>query len=262
MSKRVKIDIVIGFNDVKPPPNICFVPGSKPTYYKQLLYLLHSINKNWNKDIYDYQTYAFHSRHLSEDKKQKIESLGCKVVYEPKEMQPYINRAEIFNYETDGDYTLLFDSDMILLNTPNLDFEKDIYAKPTTPQTISSSHWEYAVNKVGLEYESGKNYHFNCGCILMNNDKKKQFYKYLNDNSELLDYLHGVNRHFSIQILYSVLFHKFDVGHLDERTNVFSKVLEGKEYHPDLPIDVLHYLGSGGFNSEVKKMLLILEKEL
>ena len=126
MSKRVKIDIVIGFNDVEPPPNICFVPGSKPTYYKQLLYLLHSINKNWNKDIYDYQTYAFHSRYLPEDKKQKIESLGCKVVYEPREMQPYINRAEIFNYETDGDYTLLLDSDMILLNTPKLDFEKEL----------------------------------------------------------------------------------------------------------------------------------------
>ena len=58
----MKIDIAIPFNDLVPPEGMGMVQGQKPPYYNQLLYLIKSIELNWDKKILDYSLYAHHSR--------------------------------------------------------------------------------------------------------------------------------------------------------------------------------------------------------
>ena len=123
----MKINICIPFNDLKPPSNIGMVVGKKPSYYDQLVYLIKSIKKNWDSSLLDYSIHAFHSRELQPSKKNELESLGCEVIHDSDELIPYLCRENIFKHDMDGDYTLVLDTDMLVLKTPTFEYERDIY---------------------------------------------------------------------------------------------------------------------------------------
>jgi len=254
----MKIDIAIGFNDVDVPRGIGLSPQNKPSYYYQLLCLIKSIKLNWNKNLYDYKIYAFHSRDLSAKKKEELISYGCDVVYTPNEVQPFINKENIYNHKTDGDYTLVLDSDMIVLNTPKLEFAKDIYAKKAGNgnSILSEDEWMELLPRMELEFDERGSYHFNGGCFLIRNSKKKEFYDNFLKYIDVLRGLEKQNRVMSVQIYYSMLINKLNWGFLDDGMNVFSHpLLKNKAYTADMKIDILHYLGTYGYNNEVKRLL-------
>ena len=177
----MNIDIAISFNDVTPPKNIGMVLGSKPAYYEQLLFLLKSIKKNWDREIHDYKVRVYYSKNISREKIEKLQSLGCTMIYNPEEVQPLLCRENIFNdkYEGEGDYTLVLDTDMIVLNTPTLHDKKDIYIKPSPNQyVITNEQWKIVNEKMGVPHEDEGIQHFNCGLILVSNKIKKRFYDY------------------------------------------------------------------------------------
>lgn len=256
----MKIDIAISFNDIIPPDGIGMVMGSKPPYFEQLLYLISSIHKNWNKNILDYSIRIYHSRPIHKSKIVKLIKLGCTVVYNPNEVQPYLSRENIFidEYENSGDYTMVIDTDMLVLNTPEIENKKDIYVKASPNQNvINQNQWRLIDDHFGLKYHSNNVHHFNCGLFIMRNTVKKYFYQLYVDKSNLkiLNYLETINRHLSIQIYYSSLIRLFDWGYLDKKMNVFSFFLEHMEYNSKMPIDILHYLGKNGCNNNVMEMI-------
>lgn len=263
----MKIDIAIPFNDLVPPKNIGMVQSNKPPFYNQLLYLIKSIQLNWDKSTLDYSLYAHHSRKLDKKKQEKLESLGCTVVYNGSEIQPYLCRENIFNYETDGDQTLILDTDMIVLHTPTLENAQDIYVKVSDPNVLNQKQWIKVFNKMKIRWTKkwGRNgrwlparpCHFNGGCMLIKNDKKKEFYDCFADseNLKVLRWLAKKNRHMGIQVYYSLVILKFNWGVLNERVNAYSLNPNLAHMLINNDIDILHYLGRRGMNDEVRKIL-------
>jgi len=259
----MKIDIAIPFNDLVPPEGMGMVQGQKPPYYSQLLYLIRSIKLNWDKSILDYSLYAHHSRNLDKEKQEELESLGCTVVSHENELQPYLCKENIFTYETAGDQTLILDTDMIVLQTPTLENEKDIYVKVTRSNTLKEKQWRIVLKMMGLKWDTGRASHFNLGCMLIKNDKKKKFYDLLMDsqNLKVLKVLESYNRHMGIQLYYSLLILKFNWGTLSKVVNYYSSHPEFTRMLIENKIDILHYLGKKGMNDEVRRLLSQLDVE-
>lgn len=253
MSKK-KIDIAMSFNDLTPPQEICFVPKSI-SYYDQLVNLVKSIKINWDTSIYDYQIYVHHSRPLDESKRNYLELHDCKVIYNEYETQQYFNRFNIYNYETDGDYTLILDTDMLVLKTPTLNFDKEIYVKETPANPINLDTWKYLYKKCGLTFIPEDSYHYNGGCVLIKNSCKQKLFDIMHTPlyKEVLTLLEGGpgrSRHYSPQILLSLLVKNLDWGHLNSDVNVFST----KPYTLS-EVSILHYLGVHGYTSQVQKLI-------
>ena len=174
----MKINIAIPFNDIVPPRNIGMVPGKKPPYYQQLIYLIKSIKKNWDSNVLDYSIHVFHSRALSDEKKNQLESLGCEVIHDPYEFIPYLCRESVFKYEMDGEYTLLLDTDMVVLKTPVFEYEKDVYARKAGSQSVTNiTESDILSLEVTMGSPSNKYIHFNGGCVLIRNSIKNEFHK-------------------------------------------------------------------------------------
>lgn len=254
MGKKIKIDIAMSFNDITPPKEICFVP--KPiSYYQQLVYLIKSINQNWDTSIYDYQIYIHHSRELEINKKEFLKSLGCEIIYNEYETQTYFNRFNIYNYNTNGDYTFILDTDMILLKTPIFDFDKEVYVKETPANPISIDAWKYFYKRCGLTFDPSIPYHYNGGCVLIKNELKQKIYNLLHTDlyKKILNDLEvgpGRSRHYSPQIILSLLLKNLDLGYFKPDVNVFST----HSYNVD-EVSLLHYLGSNGYTETVKNLL-------
>ena len=250
----MKIDIAVPFNDIIPPQQIGMVLENKPPYYDQVVHLVNSINTNWDTSKHDYKIHLFHSRNLEETKKEKLESLGCNVVHNPSELQPLMTRENIFsyNYSEKSDYTIILDTDMLVLNTPELNLDKDIYARLSPNQDIlSEPQWDWAHKALGLSNEPQHERHFNCGCIIIKSELRKDFYKETINNLPVLRQLEKFHRHFGIQFYNSLLFKKFDWGHLPAQMNVFPQEMDMSEHQP---VEILHYLGRLGLRSELKEI--------
>lgn len=247
----MKVNIAIAFNDVIPPKNIGMVPGGKPSYYNQLLCLVNSIKKSWDTSLIDYSIHVFHSRDLHSDKKSKLESLGCEVIHDKRETTEYLCRENVFDHELDGDYTLLLDTDMIVLKTPDLDFEKDIYVRTEpTPHQIRGQDIEKVSSILGTKDK--RNLHFNTGCVLIRNSMKSKFYELFKENIKCLEFLNNNNRHMGIQSYLSLLIQCFDWGLFDKGVNVFSRELSSSDMSG---VSILHYLGINGFTPTVDKII-------
>lgn len=250
----MKIDITVPFNDVVPPKQIGMVLENKPPYYDQVIHLVNSINTNWDTSKHEYKIHLFHSRPLDESKTSELESLGCNVVYDTSEIQPFLNRENIlkYDYEEDSNYTMILDTDMLVLNTPELILDKEIYARLSPNQgIIAEGQWDLAHGVLGLEGQRRDQRHFNCGCIIMKSNIRKKFYEETITNMPLLRQLEKVHRHFGIQIYNSLLFKKFDWDHLPSGMNVFPTEMNDPNHQP---LEILHYLGSKGLGPEVKNL--------
>lgn len=255
MKNKKKIDIAMSFNDITPPQEICFVP--KPiSYYDQLVCLVKSINQNWDTSIYDYQIYIHHSRELEESKKEFLKSLGCEVIFNEYETQLYFNRFECYNYNTDGDYTFILDTDMLLLKTPILDFSKEVYVKETSAQPINMGTWGEYYSRCGLgNFQPTTPHHFNGGCVLIKNSKKKEIYNLLHTDLyqtvlRELEQGPGRSRHYSPQIILSLLLKNLDLGYFKPDVNVFSS----RPFNLN-EVSLLHYLGVHGYTSTVANLI-------
>ena len=250
----MKIDITVPFNDVVPPKQIGMVLDNKPPYYEQVIHLVNSINSNWDTTKHEYKIHLFHSRPLDDNKTDKLKSLGCNVVYDSSEIQPFLNRENIlkYDYENESDYTMILDTDMLVLSTPELNLDKDIYARLSPNQgIIPEAQWDFAHQALGLEGQKKDQRHFNCGCIILKSEIRKRLYDEAVNNISLLRHLEKVHRHFGIQIYNSLLFKKFDWGHLPSGMNVFPTEIHDTNHQP---VEILHYLGSKGLGSEIKKI--------
>lgn len=245
------IDIEINFNDLTPPKQVGMV--SKPkSYYDQLLCLVKSIKLNWDKDIYDYSIYIHHSRELVDVKREELELLGCEVVFNPNETQEFFNRENILSHKTNGDYTLILDTDILLLNTPKLEFDHEIYAKPAgNPGSVNRQIWEGIYKKLGLVMETNFVPHFNGGVWFIKNECKSLMYEYYMKHLETLKFFETNSRHFSVQYYYSLLVKMFDWGIIDSRINVYS--------YETTDADILHYLGVNGFTRPVQNLINDIE---
>ena len=244
----MKINICIPFNDLKPPSNIGMVVGKKPSYYDQLVYLIKSIKKNWDSSLLDYSIHAFHSRELQPSKKNELESLGCEVIHDSDELIPYLCRENIFKHDMDGDYTLVLDTDMLVLKTPTFEYERDIYVRKAGNTEIGN------ISKLCdsmVPPPNGK-LHFNAGCILAKNSVKNELYKRSYSNRQILDALLRKNRHLGMQIYISLLIQGLSWGFLDKGVNVFSHDLRSVDTKS---VSILHYLGQHGYNEKVKKII-------
>ena len=250
----MKIDITVPFNDVVPPKQIGMVLDNKPPYYDQVIHLVNSINTNWDTSKHEYNIHLFHSRPLEQSKKERLESLGCKVVYDSSEIQPFLNRENIlkYDYQEESDYTMILDTDMLVLKTPELNLDKEIYARLSPNQgIISEQQWDSAHNSLGLGTHLRTKRHFNCGCILIKSSIRKKFYKETIDNLPLLRHLEKIHRHFGIQIYNSLLFKKFDWDNLPSGMNVFPSEMNVSSHQP---VEILHYLGSKGLSPELRDL--------
>jgi hypothetical protein len=247
------IDIEINFNDIVPPEKIGMVPKKK-SYYDQLITLVKSIILNWNKEIHDYTIYVHHSRDLAEEKQKELESLGCIIVFNPSELQEYFNRENILSHKTNGDYTLILDTDMLVLNTPNLQSDHEIYAKPAGNNgTIKRIEWDGIYKQIGVTIEKNFIPHFNGGCWFIKNECKQPFYDYYLEYIDILRFFETRQRHFSMQYYYSLLVKKFDWGIIDSKINVYS--------YETLNADILHYLGVRGYTKGVQNLISEIEKK-
>lgn len=256
------IDISISFNDVIPPDGICFV--NKPiSFYDQLLILIKSIILNWDKTKYDYTIYVHYSRFLSIERKDELEKIGCVLCFNSNEIQEYYNRENIYGFKTNGDYTLILDTDMIVINTPTLEFNYDMYMKPTDFNLLEEEEWGHLYELMNIKNirtqpeDSIYNYHhFNNGCIFINNKNKADIYNYMMSDSYLkhkLPIIVEYSRHYSPQIAYSLLLKKLNSGILNPRLNVFSKNINNDEDLKD--VDILHYLGINGYNDIIISLI-------
>jgi hypothetical protein len=247
------IDIEINFNDLTPPNKIGMVPKKK-SYYDQLTCLVKSIKLNWDRNIHDYTIYVHHSRDLHEDKKNGLEELGCNIVFNPSELQEFFNRENILSHETHGDYTMILDTDMLVLNTPVLEFDHEVYAKPAGNNGVFKRHeWEDFYSRMDLELERNFIPHFNGGCWFIKNECKKPFYDLYLQYLDVLRYLETRQRHFSMQYYYSAIVKKFDWGVLHKKINVYS--------YETLDADILHYLGVRGYTDGVQRLINKVESD-
>ena len=221
----MKIDITVPFNDVVPPKQIGMVLDNKPPYYDQVIHLVNSINTNWDTSKHEYNIHLFHSRPLEQSKKERLESLGCNVVYDSSEIQPFLNRENIlkYDYQEESDYTMILDTDMLVLKTPELNLDKEIYARLSPNQGIISEQQRDICRAPA-------------GALQI---------------SPLLRHLEKIHRHFGIQIYNSLLFKKFDWDNLPSGMNVFPSEMNVSSHQP---VEILHYLGSKGLSPELRDL--------
>ena len=277
-----KIDICISFNDVIPPKRVGFIlnEGNKPSYYEQLLCLIKSIKLNWNKSLIDYEIYVHYSRPLDSKKEDELKNMECNLVFDTEETHQgsLNNRGNVYKHTTTGDYTLVLDTDTIVLNTPKFDFDLDfdflVKTEPAkmfrnTPSGICNRDFllELLVShKIILTEDAlpSKIKHFNNGLILVNNKVKSKYYDLhknclnlmLLEKSKFTMYnlFNANNKHYVYQHYTSFLISMcFSYGFYDsKKLNVFSKF-----YKQDSDTEIVHYLGAtrkngkGGFSGDI-----------
>lgn len=255
----MKIDICVAFNDVVPPNNLGMVASNKPSYYEQVIKLVKSIKINWDSKIYPYEIYLFHSRKLEKKKTSFLKKMGCNVIFVESEVQEFINKENIYNFETDGDYTLILDTDMVVMRTPKFSFDKEIYMLPEGESpNLPLEGWKSLFKNMDITFNLDSHYHFNGGAIFIKNNIKTKFYDIFIKNLDSLKELEKINRHYSVQYYVSAIFKNFDWGILDKRLNYFSRFLKEKD---NIECDIVHYLGIQGFNKNVKKIIKEVEEE-
>ena len=211
------------------------------------------LKKNWDSNVLDYSIHVFHSRALSDEKKNQLESLGCEVIHDPYEFIPYMCRESVFKYEMDGEYTLLLDTDMVVLKTPVFEYEKDVYARKAGSQSVTNiTESDILSLEVTMGSPSNKYIHFNGGCVLIRNSIKNEFHKRHVSNSDSLVSLLKKNKHLGMQVYISLLIQGFSWDYLDKGVNVFTQEIKSKGLDE---ISILHYLGEAGFTADVSKIL-------
>lgn len=127
--KRKKISIIIPFNDID-----TFHGGSRNglksrySYFIQFLMLYESITNNWKRVSFNYDIIIIHSVPFNNIQQQIIDSIDieCRLVKGPD--HPLKIRPQAYIMDTDCDYRLILDVDMLALREPQFEFTTEIQA--------------------------------------------------------------------------------------------------------------------------------------
>ena len=261
------IDICVAFNEqISAHHSGCV---QKPiSLYDQVCKLINSIKQNWDRDKMDYRIYVFYSRPLEHEHLLFLQGECDGIIYDCVDMFSETadqNRIHAFKYNMLGDYTLYLGSDTIVLKTPSLRFDKEVYGGVDNNQLMSlkAHEWESLYEQLGLEFNvpspqpmqdnaTGKPFvaqGINADCILIKNTIKHDFYNALKEQDGLL-YSYTKDRralHFHMQINFSLAMKRFDYGYFPPGINYFRKkrgpILDMSE------VEILHYLG-GSYESD------------
>ena len=131
MTKNDKknIAVIIPLNDINE-----FQGGSKSgqkqsiSYFDMFLMLYESIKGNWKKEKFYFKIILLHSLPFSYSNQEILEKLDItQIKVEPAD-HPLKLRPIAYTIDIDCDYRLILDADMIALQEPCFDFNKDIQA--------------------------------------------------------------------------------------------------------------------------------------
>lgn len=239
----MKIDITITFNDIDKDYRTGVVKSL--SWSEQLIKLINSIKNNWNKSINDYDIYVLHSKPIKNEKLRLFLKSNTNLILDKEEVLG-TNRITAYNQKTDGDFTLVLDTDILILNHPKFSYECNFYAKKAGGPMISNKTWSIICKEIGVKENV---YAINNGCILVNNQIKNDIYndlkKYKQIVKSIIEY-NNDNSHFDDQVLMSVLLTKYNGSFFNENINYFTN--NNKPINEN-KIEILHYLGSNGLKN-------------
>jgi len=271
----MKIDIQITFNTHPGKHVIGTCKVNKPSWEDQLLKLLNSITINWDKKILDYEIYAYHSKPISEAFRDKIKGM-CNVIYDDPNWppnHPRDNRISAFKNQTPGDFSLILDTDIIVMKTPKFEFDKEFYAKGGKGGGIDENIWKELYAMTGMTYrpQSRRNdpdfysHAVNNGVLLISNKVKASVYNQLNKwvgpvyerlakgSGRKWKKIRTERAHYRGQILVGLIMKKYKWGWLNPHINVHSGYVTPEQLEE---VEILHYLGKGWNKSACSRKVI------
>ena len=157
------------------------------------------------------------------------------------------NRITGFKNIGCGDFTLILDTDMLILNHPNFDFAKKIYAKKTGIDQINFTLLSKICEEIGVDPNKVES--INNGCILISNDIKNNIYNDIKKYKPIVQNIIKDNNgslHFDDQILMGILLQKNNGGYFNDKINHFTN---HKKPIDENDIEIVHYLGTYGLEN-------------
>lgn len=258
------IDICIAFNEDYQEEATGFVRKGI-SFYEQLIKLIDSIRKNWDKSVYDYRIYVFHSRDLERNHYEILKREADALIFDKTDLNWTQNKGHIFKYNMHGDYTLALDTDILFLRTPQFSFDKEVYGSPGSMMSLKQRHWDVAHKLINKKVSPSKNaiaLHrqgkpfvsngVNDGCILIKNSIKTAFFRALSDLQPKIFQIKK-REHFLGQITLSIAMKMFDYGYFPPGINYFKY---DKADDLDLKkVSVLHYLAKTDRDPQIQKII-------
>lgn len=202
---EIVLDIIVPFNDVtiskeksaKLGYNQKTYNGEDLSVVDQMTLMAETIKLTYNKKI-RYNLYASHSATLSKTTKHRLMCAGYKILEGREHYIPgrTSNKIYAYNNVTDGDYSLIIDSDLIFVKYNDIFTGKTLSAQLRNNMPLwegdvppifgdkSELVWRYLYAKANIplpEMEDGCDFagscHYNNGAILIKNSYKESFKK-------------------------------------------------------------------------------------
>ncbi len=241
----MKVDILITFNDLDE-----YKGGVSKDLrcVDQLKKLINSIEKNFK---YDYEIYTFYSRKLSDELIGYFGSVS-NLVFDPEEIG--MNRISAYRKNTNGDFSLILDTDILVLNNPNFYTDSEFYAKKSGNKMVSIKTWKEICKVVGIDYSGEMG--INNGCLFISNKIKNDLYNCLVKYKPIVKKIIENNKesdHFDDQVLMSILMKKYSNGYFNENINYYTN---NNNKIDEETVEILHYLGKNGMsNPHLRKII-------
>jgi hypothetical protein len=204
-TKVVDLDIIVPFNDVtiskddsaKLGYNQKTYNGEDLSVVDQMTLMAETLKQSY-KDKINYKLYASHSSNISKKSRARLVKAGYTIL---KGKEHYIpgrtsNKIYAYNNITDGDYSLIVDSDLLFIKYDDVFTGKTLAAQlrkniplwegdvPPIFGDKSDIIWKHLYSKANIplpemetEYDFAGSCHYNNGAILIKNSYKESFKK-------------------------------------------------------------------------------------
>jgi len=277
--KVINLDIIVPFNDVtiskegsaKLGYNQKTYDGKDLSVVDQMTLMAETLKLSY-KDKINYKLYASHSADISKKTRERLIKSGY-IILEGKEH--YIpgrtsNKIYAYNNVTDGDYSLIVDSDLLFIKYDDVFTGKTLAAQlrnnmplwegdvPPIFEDKSELVWKHLYAKANIPLpEMGDGYdfagscHYNNGAILIKNSYKESFKKTILECRDIVmkefDELDKFPkfRFFISEVIMSLALIKS--GKCDMLPSNFNVITPGLPT-PCLPWSVVHYASLGNLN--------------
>lgn len=278
VTKVVDLDIIVPFNDVT-----ILKEGSAKLGYNQKTYngedlslvdqmtLMAETLKQSYKDKINYKLYASHSSDISKKSKERLVKAGYTIL---KGKEHYIpgrtsNKIYAYNNITDGDYSLIVDSDLLFIKYDDVFTGKTLAAQLRNNMPLwegavppifgdkSEIVWRYLYAKANIPPPKDPfsniagSSHYNNGAILIKNSYKESFKKIILECRDVVmkefDKLDEFPkfRFFISEVIMSLAIIKS--GKCDILPSDFNVITPGLPTEP-LSWSVVHYASLGNLN--------------
>lgn len=278
VTKVVDLDIIVPFNDVT-----ILKEGSAKLGYNQKTYngedlslvdqmtLMAETLKQSYKDKINYKLYASHSSDISKNSRERLVKAGYTIL---KGKEHYIpgrtsNKIYAYNNITDGDYSLIVDSDLLFIKYDDVFTGKTLAAQLRNNMPLwegavppifgdkSEIVWRYLYAKANIPAPKDPfsniagSSHYNNGAILIKNSYKESFKKIILECRDVVmeefDKLDEFPkfRFFIAEVIMSLAIIKS--GKCDILPSDFNVITPGLPTEP-LPWSVVHYASLGNLN--------------